>query len=632
MLLQRLRLYETVLDEGSIVAAAKIVRLAQPALSRQMVALEREVGVALMHRERRGVSPTPAGQVLRIAALDLMARLDEAVHAAVDAHAGTSGSVRLGVTRLALDTPRVTRAIAAVRGQWPGIRLHVTDAPSLHQAHALRARELDVAIGFSDNEGDALVRREVLYEETIDAVLLPPFHPLAKKTSVHISELRGERFITMRRPLVGGYVPMYQALHDAGITDMEEHESTDGLFAMVAAGRGWAMLSRTRMQSPPPGTVVVPLRGIAFQLPASLRWRGTDRSRATQNVVTSLRNAFAGGMPRPAERRSPRITSRVQDVEIEQLVAFLAAVEEGSMSGAAIRLRLTQSGVSRRVRALERAVGCPLVERVTHGVFATNAGEAFRTRAEQVVRLADVALARARFAAGDVAGVCRIGALAPEITGGLQHLAMRRVTEELPRVRIELAEMLPDRQIELLRSGEIDIGLGESFVASQAPAELSSVELMEDVIDSVLLPEGHALATQAWVRPDELADEPFLFIERDRARRFYDTVLGTLGELGLASDIVGTHGGVREVWRLIAAGRGWTLGTRGQRARPPVGLVGVPLEGLHIPWGVSLLWRRNEESATVRQVLDVFRTTKNPEVAVVVATVRASAGGRVLHA
>ena len=62
--LQNLQNFLIILDQKSISNAASIIRIAQPALSRQLRALERSVGAPLLIRQRWGVSPTPAGEVL----------------------------------------------------------------------------------------------------------------------------------------------------------------------------------------------------------------------------------------------------------------------------------------------------------------------------------------------------------------------------------------------------------------------------------------------------------------------------------------------------------------------------------------------------------------------------------------
>jgi DNA-binding transcriptional LysR family regulator len=152
------------------------------------------------------------------------------------------------------------------------------------------------------------------------------------------------------------------------------------------------------------------------------------------------------------------------------------------------------------------------------------------------------------------------------------------------------------------------------------------VLLTEDPVDCVMVASDHAWASRAWVTAADLAEEPFVFVERRDAPRVYDAVMQGFAEIGLSPAFGPTASGPRAVWRCVADGLGWTIGSRSQRSNPPHGLAPVPVEGLHISWGIALLWRRDESDPLVRQVLDVFRETRNPDVPVVVATVRAAYG------
>src|SRR6478609_7986288 len=89
------------------------------------------------------------------------------------------------------------------------------------------------------------------------------------------------------------------------------------------------------------------------------------------------------------------------EVDLPQLRALLAVVDEGSFEGAAVALHLTQSAVSQRIRALETAVGQVLVRR-TRPAGVTDAGEVYLRLARQVVALSDEA--HAAVTAGATAG------------------------------------------------------------------------------------------------------------------------------------------------------------------------------------------------------------------------------------
>jgi len=136
-------------------------------------------------------------------------------------------------------------------------------------------------------------------------------------------------------------------------------------------------------------------------------------------------------------------------------------------------------------------------------------------------------------------------------------------------------------------------------------------------VECALVAASHPLATRPSLKPSELAKEPFLFISRATYPKLYDTVLEAFEDIGLVPLMAGSFEGPRAVWRLAADGMGWTLGNRSMRAKAPPGLVAVPIDGLRIPSGVQLLWRRDEEDSGVRTVVDAFRDRVQPAASTV---------------
>ncbi|MEX2178760.1 MAG: LysR substrate-binding domain-containing protein [Gemmatimonadaceae bacterium] len=649
MLLRHFRHLVTVAELGSIAAAAQRLRVAQPALSREIRRMEARLGFPLVERDRRGVRPTAAGAALVSSAPTLFARLDQSLAAARDAHAGLRGRVRIGLSRLALDSPRVGRAIAAARERFPGIQLDLSELPAMSQTEALRARECDLAIGAFGGPDDS-IRRAALYDEVVDSVMLPASHALARARPLTLSALAGETFLWMMDPHVrvdgAELAKLPDALASAGITQVERHGSVESMYLLVAAGRGWTLATHASRALPPAGTTVVPLEGFSVPVTLYVRWRAHAPSRSCENVVQALVDAMdQDGGNGSGKRRGPqaaaertgrrrRRAAKSQGLELRHLEALVAAAEEGSLSRAAERMGLTQSGVSRRLHTLEQEVGCRLLERTPHGVRSTGAGEVLCAESRELLRQFEDTLSRVRRMAavgvggggGDSGGWCRIGALPPELTGSLQLAALARVVETRPEVRLDLYEMLPEAQAQALLDGRIDVGIGGMFAGMELGRALSSVMLTDDPVDCAMLPESHPLASRAWVTTSELSREPFLFVPRVGNEQLHDAVMRGFARIGLVPRMGDSFGGPRSVWRGVADGMGWTLGSRSQRSHPPPGLVAVPVEGLNIPWGISLLWRRDEDDPSVRHVLDAFRETRNPEVAVVVATVRASLG------
>jgi DNA-binding transcriptional LysR family regulator len=620
LLLRQLRYFATVAEQGSVVGAAKELRLAQPALSRHMHRLEQVVGTPLLERERRGVRLTAAGEVLLSRIRPLVARLEEAFQRAHLANEGRLGTLRLGLGRVALDSTRVGRAIASLRDHFPEVQLVVSEVPSRSQSEKLRAGELDLAIGL-DGVPDDAVANHALYEFHVDCAVLPATDALASASALDAAQLRGKPLLVVDPAIVGTFPHLYEGLRRLGIMEWQTHDSVESVYSLVAAGRGWTLAPSAVRAQPPAGTVVIPLNGLSVPLTMSMRWRSGDNSALISNVTPVLRRASAENgqsdtpLPvlLPSEKMRPDPRSVPTGLELRHLRALIVIAELGSLSRAAERLGLTQSGVSRQIRALEREVGFPVLRRESRGVAPTAAGEVLLREAEAALARVDEAVTHTRQAVRGVAGRCRIGCVAAEFAGDILVDALKHLADAHPDIGVAVTEMLTPLQILALREGRIDVGIGGANPGVMDDPVIAGVRLVDDVIECALLAESHPLATRPSLEPADLADQPFLFIARSTHPQFYDVVLHALGSIGLVPLMNGSLNGPRALWRSAADSMGWTLGSRSLRTKPLPGLVAVPIEGLQIPSGLQLLWRRNEADPTILAVLEAFRQTRSTE-------------------
>src|SRR5919202_1813146 len=176
----RLNVFREVVQRGSLSAAAEALSFTQPAVSRQIAALEREAGAQLLERTPRGIRLTEAGRVLlghAEAILDRMA----AARAQVESVAGlAAGRLRIGAFQTANATV-VPRAIAAFAAQHPHVELSLVEAITPEAIGHLRAGDVDLEVV-------TLVDDELL-------VALPAAHPLAHKPKLRLRDLRDETWI-----------------------------------------------------------------------------------------------------------------------------------------------------------------------------------------------------------------------------------------------------------------------------------------------------------------------------------------------------------------------------------------------------------------------------------------------------
>ncbi|WP_371097498.1 LysR family transcriptional regulator [Streptomyces sanglieri] len=192
--------------------------------------------------------------------------------------------------------------------------------------------------------------------------------------------------------------------------------------------------------------------------------------------------------------RSGESTSR--GIEVRHLRAFLAVADEGNVTRAAARLRLTQPAVSRTLAALERHLGIRLVDRSTHHLALTPEGVVFRDKATAAVAAFDEAL--------DSGGLrhwpLRLGH-AWSAFGPYTTPLLRRWQELYPRTPLELLR-IDDRTAGLTR-GEVDAALLRGPV--EAPGLVAEVLFEEDRVAAVAA-DG-PLADRTALRLTDLAAE-----------------------------------------------------------------------------------------------------------------------------
>lgn len=155
---EKLRLFELVAEAGSFTEAARRLRMSQPALSRQIGALEASMGAKLLHRHARGVAMTHEGEQLRAATRDMQERLESAREAIDASRDHPSGEIRL-TTTVSFGSTWLARQLGDFLDQYPDITvsLMLTD-----QDVDLAKREADVAIRFHPPFQTELVQKALI--------------------------------------------------------------------------------------------------------------------------------------------------------------------------------------------------------------------------------------------------------------------------------------------------------------------------------------------------------------------------------------------------------------------------------------------------------------------------------------
>jgi DNA-binding transcriptional LysR family regulator len=239
---RNLKYFLCVADAGSVTRAAERLNIAQPALSQALTRMEKDLGVKLFNRTRRGADLTAAGLAIVEDVRMSVARIDAASHRAREIGAQRAGRLTVGFASAALFEV-LPRAIAALRASVPDVELVLREMSNAEQASALEKGEIDIGlVAVAGKMREKLIAREQLI------AVLPATFPLEAGASVSLRELAQHGLVWFPQ----GQLPNIRAgilsafrQADCAVEIVQDANRSLTVLACVAAGCGVSLLPRS---------------------------------------------------------------------------------------------------------------------------------------------------------------------------------------------------------------------------------------------------------------------------------------------------------------------------------------------------------------------------------------------------
>jgi len=243
MELRQIRSFLSIAETLHFGRTAELIHLSQPALSLQIRALEGEVGVKLLERDRRKTTLTAAGMAFRDDAAAAVLRIEQAVRSARMAADGKLGLLRVGFISTA-GNEIVPDIVRRFRKSNPQVEFSLRNILTIDQIQMLDMGLLDIGflrlpIGEHPELEIIAIHREPF------VVVVPRSHKLAKNRKVRLRELSGQAFVMYERSYAPGFHDLlFGMLRDAGV--VPNISQTAGqmptLISLVDAGMGISIL------------------------------------------------------------------------------------------------------------------------------------------------------------------------------------------------------------------------------------------------------------------------------------------------------------------------------------------------------------------------------------------------------
>jgi len=292
MELRHLRYFVAVGEEQHYGRAAQRLRLAQPALSRQIQDLENEIGFQLFDRLPRGVRLSAAGKTFLNEARLILQHVSEATIRAGRVARGLAGTLRVGFTESASWHGVVPDSFRQFRQGQPAAELQLSPLSSLDQVQAVRSGGLDAGFVFNMPKTDADLDQVLVASQKL-VLAAPKGHPLTKSKSLRLRDLTGADFIWFpRRQSPAYYDRLMQTCSRGGLATpriVQEAVDQATMLSLVACRLGVAFVSDATRWRCPQDVVLRPVADLHLPIGFSLIWRKDNASPLLARFVADVR-------------------------------------------------------------------------------------------------------------------------------------------------------------------------------------------------------------------------------------------------------------------------------------------------------------------------------------------------------
>lgn len=296
MELRQLKYFVTVAEELHFGRAAEALHLSQPALSKQIQALENSLEIQLFERTKHWVRLTIAGQKFLETAHRILHEVEEGIQVTRQVADGEIGRLRIGFTETTLFS-LAPNIVKTYREQYPKVELILTNGGTEAQVEALRTHQIDVGFVYLPIRESSLSIHPLFEEVYITAV--PTTHRLARQQRIALQSLANEPLIFYPRSLAPVlHANFIKCCEQAGFVPniVQEAELAQTRLGLAAAGVGITFVLSNIQNLSAKGIVYRPLIGDFLMLKLALAWRQNESLPVVHEFLKVLKTIkFANG-------------------------------------------------------------------------------------------------------------------------------------------------------------------------------------------------------------------------------------------------------------------------------------------------------------------------------------------------
>jgi DNA-binding transcriptional LysR family regulator len=291
MELRHLRYFVAVGEEQHYGRAAQKLRVAQPALSRQIQDLEQEAGFKLFERLPRGVKLSAAGKLFLEDARRILQQVNEATARAARVARGQAGTLRIGFTENASWHGVVPDSLRRFRERHPDAELQLHPAGSVDQIEDIRSGRVDAGFVFMLSKDDRELAQIQVAMQHVE-LAAPKGHPVSKIKKLRLRDLVGVPFVWFpRREAPAFYDRMMHECYRGGLKSpqiVQEAANEATILSLVSHGMGVGWVNGTARWRCPKQVVILSVADLNMPLPMALAWRNDNTAPLLASFIAGV--------------------------------------------------------------------------------------------------------------------------------------------------------------------------------------------------------------------------------------------------------------------------------------------------------------------------------------------------------
>lgn len=258
--------------------AADEIYIAQPALSRQIMALEEELGVVLFDRNKRNVALTTAGEYFKEECERILEDFERVKQRTFQIHKGEGGEIKIAHSSSSMQF-LLPNILAKIQAEMPLMKTNLNETTNLYGINALINRTIDVAFGPNMIVPKELNARTIYVENFV--IILPQNHHLDETNFESLAQLADENFILPPRNESSGYVESLEALCQSyGFIPKVAYQSgnSNTVLRLVEAGLGISIEPKSALSGQNMNVKFIELNNISLKASMLMLWlRGREK-------------------------------------------------------------------------------------------------------------------------------------------------------------------------------------------------------------------------------------------------------------------------------------------------------------------------------------------------------------------